>query len=153
MRSPSLKRATWQSLSCDDQILWDKMSDAAKQSIIFNHFSNTTDAKERPSQVRFQPSLLRRPIREANVNEIDAEEDDFVDAAQEPEEDPQDTSILVNAVKTGLPLCNGDIRTVLSSSGAKKKNSLCQANTHETITYCVSSHRGSIVGKRGALVD
>jgi hypothetical protein len=30
MRSPSLKRATWQSLSREDQVIWDKMSDAAK---------------------------------------------------------------------------------------------------------------------------
>ena len=151
MRSPSLKRATWQSLSRDDQILWDKMSDAAKQSIIFNHSDTATDTKERTPHVRFQP--VRRPIRDANIHETDVEDDTFVDASQDPEGDPQDTSILVNATKTGLPLCNGDIRTVLSSSAAKKKSSIRQANTHETITYCVSSHRGSTTGKRGALVD
>ena len=51
------------------------------------------------------------------------------------------------------PLCPGDIRTVLSSSGVKKKTSLRQANNHETIKYCVSNHRGSTTDKRGALVD
>jgi hypothetical protein len=76
-----------------------------------------------------------------------------MDAAQGHEEDEKDTSILVNATKTGLPLCPGDIRTVLSSSGVKKKTSPRQANNHETIKYCVSNHHGSTTGKRGALVD
>ncbi len=78
MRSPSLKRATWQSLSCKDQVCSDKMSDAAKQSIIFNH-SNPPSTP----QVRFQPT--RQPIHEANVNETETDnigdEDQFVDAA------------------------------------------------------------------------
>jgi hypothetical protein len=91
----------------------------------------------------------------ANVNETDniSDEDQFVDAAQGHEEDEKDTSILVNATKTGLPLCPGDIHTVLSSSSVKKKTSPRQTNNHETIKYCVSNHRGSTTGKRGALVD
>jgi hypothetical protein len=84
MRSPSLKRATWQALSREDQVCWDKMSDAAKQSIIFNHSNPPTATQTRTPQVRFQPP--GRPIREANVNETEtdniSDEDQFVDAAQ-----------------------------------------------------------------------
>jgi hypothetical protein len=100
-------------------------------------------------------NLTRRPIREANVNKTGniSNEDQFVDAAQGHEEDEKDTYILVNATKTGLPLCPGDICTVLSSSGVKKKTSPRLANNHETIKYCVSNHHGSATGKRGALVD
>jgi hypothetical protein len=82
-----------------------------------------------------------------------SDEDQFVDAAQGHEEDGRYTSILVNATKTRLTLCPGDICTVLSSSGVNKKTSPCQANNHETIKYCVSNHHGSTTGKRGALVD
>jgi hypothetical protein len=76
-----------------------------------------------------------------------------VDAAQGHEVDEKETTILVNAAKTGLPLCPGDICTVLSSSGVKKKTSPRQANNHETIKYYVSNHRGSTTDKRGALID
>jgi hypothetical protein len=155
MRSPSLKQATWQSLSRKDQVIWDKMSDAAKQSIIFNHLDTSAAAQGRTPQVRFQSP--RQSIREAHVNETDTiiDKELFVDAAQEHEEDPKESYILVNAAKIGLSLCPGDIRTVLSSSGVKKKtkSSLRHANTHETITYFVSNHHGSTTGKRGALVD
>jgi hypothetical protein len=55
MWSPSLKRATWQALSREDQVCWDKMSNAAKQSIIFNHSNPPTATQTRTPQVCFQP--------------------------------------------------------------------------------------------------
>ena len=49
-RRPSLKKATWQSLTKEDQATWDNISDQGKRAIIFAHLNHP---KEENKEVRF----------------------------------------------------------------------------------------------------
>jgi hypothetical protein len=155
---PKLKYNTWKALSQDDQSLWDQLTDEAKSVIIRNHNADARQPSNTAANPTFQPH--RRPIK-ANVHEVDTSSDDsdFVDALQDANDDVPESSLLVNAATQGTRLCPGDIRNVLSSSAAKKRNPnnvrvrTQEASVHELVTYRVSNHHASSVGRRGALVD
>jgi hypothetical protein len=159
---PKLKYDTWKTLTRDDQVLWDQLSDTAKSAIIRNHSAGRHDNRQ-PTASSSSPPVyqpIKKPIRQANIHEAESSDDsDFMDAVQAPDDNISDTTLLINAATQEKQLCPGDIRTVLSSSAAKKRNpknvriQTHEGNVHELVTYRVSNHRGTSVGRRGALVD
>ena len=139
---PTLRRSIWESLSKDDQQVWDKLSSAAKQSII-------SGLRNPPSP----DSNNTKSARSANIMEQDSQDRGVGDKPDDTdnEQAQDDIDMLINSATRG----NGkkmDVRKFLAgipTKKAKDEKSKLSANINETF-YNVS--RASAVPDH-ALVD
>ena len=169
----------WMQLPASARSVWDQLDDKAKAVILGLSSSGTSPGLKKSKQpVRFssntkppvqtqQPSLRRRvnlhdisahDLLEAYSHEFgvaeDESEDHFEDAIAEqelPDQEPEQSTLLVNAAKSSTHLQPGDIRRILSSSSSKHSqppNKKLAAKVH--ITYQVSQAHSSA---KTSLVD
>ena len=140
-RRPSLKKATWQSLTKEDQATWDNISDQGKRAIIFAHLNHP---KEDNKEVRFSNI---KENSEKSKNEFEIFQSGIQDGDTETMENQDDdlSSILVKAATTGRASPKQgstklDIRQLMSNDVFKKKKKVnSNINVDMTdMTYHVS---------------
>ncbi len=168
-----MSQERWLQLSNDAKTIWDQLEDKDKAIILGNSGQASSTC---PPGANYKPSLRQQSqsrapstssfrrinlhemsaydFLQANLHEVGSEDEQsdntFHDATMEDLETNggTDTTLLVNAAKTGKHLPPGDIRRILSSTGTKSQSSTLEANIH--VTYSVSNHRTS---SQKSLVD
>ena len=168
-----MSRERWLQLSNDAKTIWDQLEDKDKAIILGN---SGQASSTHPPGTNYKPSLRQQSqsrapstssfrrinlhemsaydFLQANLHEVGSEDEQsdntFHDATMGDLETNggTDTTLLVNAAKTGKHLPPGDIRRILSSTGTKSQSSTLEANIH--VTYSVSNHRTS---SQKSLVD
>ena len=156
---PSLPRSVWRSLSREEQLAWDTLSDPSKSSIL-----NATRSVELPPRDTTQNTSKDSIRKQQTVNNASVDDnEDFRDAHEEPvdhDDNPTPDSLLINAAAGKRnDLLPGDIRRVMSTQDSKNKKNprVRTANVHSINSagtlpvYSVS--RRSQSSSTGGLVD
>ena len=130
---PTLRRAIWESLSKDDQEVWDKLSAIGKQNII-SGLKNPSNS-EQPKKTQVVNVVEQEVNVEQDTNEDHGEHDS--------DDSSHDLSVLINSATRGDPQSKMDVRQFLSTitPSKKKKKTISpkklSTNLNET-TYNVS---------------
>jgi len=162
---PSMPRATWKSLSRQDQVTWDQVSDDGKRAIL-NALRPVDVPPKSPSKNTSTESIRKQVIHETLVHDTD----EFQDAAQSSDDfgNPEASdNRLVNAAsgKKSKNLDPTDIRHILSSKhptppGPNSKAPTVRfGNVHITVSSDTSDRPSYSISRRtqssnpGGLVD
>ena len=161
---PSMKRDQWNSLSPDEQALWDKFSPKAK-SIILGHrqssttvtntFPNTNQYRKHTSsnlhdisaaeyllQVHSQVTHDQSTFNDQLNNDSNMTSDSQIETQTPPAQEDSDSNLLAYATNQSLP--QGDIKKVLSST-YKKGDKVKTTSTNTASTSSSTDDSGSIV--------
>ena len=152
-----MPRERWIELSQDERTKWDEFSEKTK-SIILGLIRKQLPSGHRGNH----PTSRQVSLHDISVAEFleafshdstespDVSHEQPVDSSASDDQHAQDSNILVNSAKTGIPLAPGDIRRIMSSSLARPndKSVTFKANSH-TIYRVSATHRSF----RHSLVD
>ena len=142
-RSPRMDLVTWQKLPKESQVLWDKLDDDSKRTIL-----NYAKARQDRNQESDRSSNSTDVI--PTVTPSDSTETE----SSSPTSEENSTEIL--AMVTNQNPNPGDVRRVLSQANSSQSTSsrpcgTLQANVHVTVGYSVS--RSSTLSVLASLID
>ena len=143
-RRPALPKSVWQSLSREDQLTWDEVSDFAKRAILFAYKDHSTtspgtiDHTQRTSDAKRQANVTEtvEPTVDDDVLKPESEIPESTPISDINDEEEHDLRRLIH--KATRQIEPGDIRHVLSSSVSQKdkmkttRSESHAVNVHET---------------------
>jgi len=166
-RGPSLNRAAWDSLSNEDQQLWDGMSSQGKSSVFeyIKQRMSKEQSQQRPQgkSVSFtQPTKNTRDVRvhdlSANTHDTAEHQEGMGDLVYDvSEHEPSDAERLINMAKSGKldddPFKVSQFMSEPAKPGSPTKSPQENDKVKANATYIVSNNRTVSRQKRKALID
>ena len=136
-----MKKHIWQSLDTKDQAAWDTLSDHAKWQILYG---NPDPNKHVPPHPLKTDSKVHHRVHETETIQ-DVDDELFQDAMSDTIDN---STLLINAMKTKTKLQPGDIRRVLSSSQNKPSTTTNREvhNINELRIMCRHTNIRNLVG-------